>query len=404
MLWIPFNYFVDQLFMEIFILQTSILFSLIYLLIDSIKSIRNIPNLSHLSNLSKISFPMVSIILPARNEEKYIARCLDSLLTQDYPNYEIISIDDSSSDNTAKIIKQYGIKYNKVIYANTEPVPPGWSGKNWACYQGYIKSKGSLLLFTDADSIHSSSTVALAVKHLVSEKLDAITIIPKTLANDFWTKTTLPVLWTFSVVRFSPLKANNPKSDVGFFYGSFFLITRQTYESVGTHKSVSQEIAEDAELGRKVKEKGFKIKVIHGEKYVQALWSRNSLDLWHGLHRIMVPLYSRQKAKGLLMVITIFVILLLPLILQPLIFIIALYEKDTLKDLILLFLAGISILLIIINNVLQIRTNLCQSFVYSLLFPLSGLVILFAFLSSIIKWKQKDIINWRDRKYSIKSE
>ena len=248
-------------------------------------------------------FPLVSIILPARNEGKYIEKCLKSLLSQDYPNCEIIAINDSSSDKTGEIIKKYSINHSKVIYVETPPIPPGWTGKNWACYQGYLKSRGDLFLFTDADTTISSSTLLLAVNQLLSEKLDSLTAIPKTLANDFWTKVTLPILWTFSVVRFSAIKANNPGTRNGFFYGSFFIITRLAYEMVGTHKSVRDEIAEDAELGRKVKEQGYRVRVVHGEKYIQALWSRNPLDLWHSLVRIMIPLYHHQKKKAFMLMV-----------------------------------------------------------------------------------------------------
>ena len=97
---------------------------------------------------------MVSIVLPARNEEKYIEKCLDSLLKQDYSNYEIIVINDSSSDNTEEIIKRYRKSHSKIIYVNAQPKPKGWAGKNWACYQGYLHSKGDLFLFTDADTNH----------------------------------------------------------------------------------------------------------------------------------------------------------------------------------------------------------------------------------------------------------
>jgi len=346
----------------------------------------------------------VSINLPARNEEKYIEKCLESLLSQDYPNCEIITINDSSSDKTGEIIKKYSINHSKVIYVETPPIPHGWTGKNWACYQGYLKSRGDLFLFTDADSTISSSTLLLAVNQLLSEKLDSITAIPKTLANDFWTKVTLPILWTFSVVRFSAIKAYNPETRCGFFYGSFFIITRQAYEMVGTHKSVREEIAEDAELGRKVKEQGYRIRVIHGEKYVQALWSRNPLDLWHGLVRIMIPLYQNEKKKAFMLIVAPFILLILPLIILPSIIIIAGHEKDVFKGLTMSFLAIMSILLIVTNNILQLRYVLFQNLIYSLAFPLSGSFMLVAFLSSFVKLKQRHIINWRDRTYSIRME
>jgi len=96
--------------------------------------------------------PKVSIILPARNEEKFIEKCLNSLLNQDYDNYEIIAINDSSKDSTGNIIKKYSKKFPKVISVDAKPKPDGWIGKNWACIEGYKKASGDLLLFTDADT------------------------------------------------------------------------------------------------------------------------------------------------------------------------------------------------------------------------------------------------------------
>jgi len=93
--------------------------------------------------------PKVSIILPARNEEKFIGKCLDSLIKQDYDNYEIVTINDSSNDSTGDIIKKYSEKFPKVISVDAKPKPDGWMGKNWACIEGYKKASGDLLLFTD---------------------------------------------------------------------------------------------------------------------------------------------------------------------------------------------------------------------------------------------------------------
>ena len=395
-------YYSSTIFITLFILQGSILFTLIYFLIYSIKSIKKVPKLLPITNLQYISFPTISIILPARNEEKHIEKCLDSLIKQEYDNYEIVVINDSSSDNTNQIIKRFSITYNNITHINAQPKPEGWTGKNWACYQGYLQSKGDLFLFTDADTVHHPSAVSLAVTYLLSEKLDTFTAIPQTLANDFWTKSTLPLLWIFSVARFSALKANDPKTKVGYFFGSFFIITRKAYEIVGTHKSVRHEIVEDAELGRKVKEQGFRLKVVHGENYIKAVWARDSSSLWHGLRRIMIPLYKKEKLKAIMMVISTFVLILFPIIMLPLSVINTIDGKMETKSVIILFLSIMSILLIVINNVLQLKYSVLQNFSYCLGFPLSIPFIFVAFLSSIICADKKDIVKWRDRKYSFR--
>jgi glycosyltransferase involved in cell wall biosynthesis len=96
--------------------------------------------------------PKVSIILPARNEEEFLPKCLATLIDQDYSNYEIIVIDDSSEDLTPKIISKYAKQNSKIIPVSARPKPDGWMGKNWACMEGYQKATGELLLFTDADT------------------------------------------------------------------------------------------------------------------------------------------------------------------------------------------------------------------------------------------------------------
>ncbi len=400
--------FHNTILIILFIIQVIIFSSWIYFLIYTIKSLKGVPKL-FLKPYENIVFPKVSVILPARNEQKYIEKCLDSLLKQDYSNYEIVAINDSSSDRTGEIIQKYSTKNSKIIFINAEAKPEGWTGKNWACYQGYIKSTGQLFLFTDADTTHSSSTISLAVNNLLARELDALTAIPKILANDFWTKITLPVLWTLSISRYSALKANDPKTNVGYFFGSFFIITKKTYEAVGTHKAVKEEIVEDGALGRKVKEQGFKLRVVHGEDHIQAVWARSSSTLWHGLRRLMVPLYKREKIKASLMVVATFLLLIYSLIVLPFSITMALDEKDvnlTINnyslDLILLFLTIMSILLLIITNILQLKYTIFQNSLYSLSFPLAGSFVFIAFLSSIINSGKKDVINWRGRRYTIK--
>ena len=182
--------------------------------------------------------PKVSIILPARNEEKFIEKCLNSLLKQNYDNYEIIAINDSSNDSTGNIIKKYSKKFPKVIFVDAKPKPDGWIGKNWACMEGYKMASGDLLLFTDADTTHSSSVISLAVSHLLSLELDALTVIPRMLCLDHITKITLPMISTFLHTRFSALRVNDTSKKTGYFFGSFFIIKKFVYDSVGTHESV----------------------------------------------------------------------------------------------------------------------------------------------------------------------
>jgi len=107
-----------------------------------IETFTQTPYLDKFENTNETT-PKVSIILPARNEEKYLAKCLDSLIDQDYKNYEIIVIDDSSEDSTGKIIANYAKKNSKIIHVSAKSKPDGWMGKNWACMEGYKQATGN---------------------------------------------------------------------------------------------------------------------------------------------------------------------------------------------------------------------------------------------------------------------
>jgi glycosyltransferase involved in cell wall biosynthesis len=166
-------------------LTAGIFSTWIYLLFFMIKSLRQSPRLEKIKNI-KNNFPRVSIIVPARNEETYLRKCVDSLVNQDYPDFEIILVNDESSDKTLDIMNEYK-KTNSIIKVVNVNQPGGdWMGKKWACYQGYMKSNGNLLLFTDADSYHAENTMSLAVQNINHYRLDAITVMPRLICNDFF--------------------------------------------------------------------------------------------------------------------------------------------------------------------------------------------------------------------------
>jgi chlorobactene glucosyltransferase len=343
--------------------------------------------------------PRLSVILPARNEENYIARCLDSLLAQDYANFEIIAINDSSTDRTGEIIKEYAIKDSRVVSINAPPKPEGWAGKNWACHEGYLQAKGDVLLFTDADTQHAPSTMSLAVGQLVSENLDALTAVPKLICNDFWTKITLPGLATFLHTRFSPLRVNDPNTRTGYFFGSFFIITRSTYEAVGTHRGVRQELVEDGALGGKVKEGRFRMKMVRGESQIEAVWARDLSTLWHGLRRLMVSVYYQNRSGAYMMAVAVLFIMFVPFALLP--YLPAATLANNISFQILLGLQLGAIALIVATTAVQCWLGVSENPAYALASPLSGALISFGFLSAIAVARKRGAVSWRDRQYTI---
>lgn len=369
----------------------------VFLLKSMIASFRETPSLDRFAS-KECGTPKVSIILPARNEEGFIEKCLDSLIDQDYENYEIIAIDDSSEDSTGKIIAEYSKNSPKIVHVDARPKPDGWMGKNWACMEGVRAAKGELLLFTDSDTRHSRSVITLAVSHLMSLGLDALTVIPKMNCLDSWTKITLPVLSTFLHTRFSALRVNDPKKKTGYFFGSFFIIRRTVYEKVGMHEGVKGEIIEDGALGKKVKESGFKMRMVHGDHLIDAVWARDWPTLWHALKRLMIPLYLQNGKVAAGVFCAVLFLLFMPY--AFLAYSSALFShSESFQALFAASLASSGLLYtagILDARELKIKPK------YALCGPVGSLIVVVGFLFGLIHAKSNASVSWRGRAYSMR--
>ena len=370
----------------------------IFLLKSMTNSFRLTPYLDEFENTSKL-LPKVSIILPARNEEKFISKCLESLIEQDYKNYEIIVIDDSSEDNTRKIILDYAQKYPKIIPVFARPKPEGWMGKNWACMEGYKKATGELLLFTDADTKHSQKVISLAVGHLISFNLDALSAIPKMITFDFWTRITLPMISTFLHSRFSALNVNNPAKKTGYFFGSFFIMKKKTYETVGMHEGVKQEIIEDGALGKKVKGSGFKMKLVRGDHIIDAVWARDKNTLWNALKRLMIPLFLQS---GKIAIGSFFAVVFLLFVPFPILAVSSILPDETFSSKILLVASFVASILIYTGAIIEVKMGLHLRLIHALFAPLGSLVVVLGFLSGLLQAKRSESVTWRGRRYSMR--
>jgi chlorobactene glucosyltransferase len=361
-------------------------------------SISKSPKLEWTARYRIKSKPKVSIIVPARNEEETILICLQSLLSQDYDNYEVIAIDDSSTDKTPSIISELSEKNHRLIAVKAPSIPEDWIGKNWACFQGYQKSSGEILLFTDADTVHKTDSLSSAVNTMIHGQLDALTLVPKLICYDIITKFTLPVLSIFLHSRYSPLRVNNPKNKIGYFFGSFYLISKKNYEKIGTHEKVRQELVEDGALGRRVKEQKMKLRLVRGENYVEALWARDPSSLWQALRRIIIPLHLQKKKSAMMVTAFIFFILLEPFLILPFTL---LYFGRSLLDGLLLTINLVTIFLLLTCSVVQSHFGLLQKSIYGLGFVLGCTVITLCFLISAFDSKRNKVVKWRDRSYFI---
>ena len=350
-------------------------------------------------DLKKHQHPKVSIIVPARNEEKLISKCLDTLLEQDYENYEIIAIDDSSEDATGEIIKKYSKENSKIIHVRAREKPTDWMGKNWACMEGYNKATGELLVFTDSDTKYSSNVISLAVSHLLSMNLDALTVMPKMLCFDNWTRITLPMLSTFLHTRFSALRVNDSSKKTGYFFGSFFIIKKSVYKAVGTHEGVKHEIIEDGALGKKVKESGYKMRMVRGEHLLEAVWARSRQTLWNGLKRLMVPLFLQGKGIATGIFVAVLFLLFMPF---PFLGYALVGFNGSESFLMLLISSIIASGLIYLAGFVDATKGLQLRKIYSIFAPIGSFIVVSGFFAGMIQANSKNAVSWRGRNYSMK--
>ena len=237
----------------------------------------------------------------------------------------------------------------------------------------------------------------------MAQKLKALTVVPRLMCNEIWTRITVPMLSIFLHTRFSALRVNDPNTTIGYFFGSFFLITRQTYEKIGTHESVKQELIEDGALGSKVKRGKFEMKMFRGESEIQAVWARDMKTLWNGLRRLVIPMYCQHKNQTILLTVALFFLLIEPLIILPysVFLIFNAYNLENLLFFILILSNLGTIILIIITDAVQLKFGIREKLIYAFASPVGGAVISASFISSNLDANKRNAVDWHGREYTV---
>jgi chlorobactene glucosyltransferase len=238
--------------------------------------------------------PLVSVIIPARNESRTIATVVTSLLASSYRNLEVIVVDDRSTDDTAAQVARLGAEDAaheshdpRLVLVHGAELPAGWYGKPWACVQGFRVARGDVLLFTDADTRHDAMLLPHAIGALAAGKGSLITVAPHQRCVTFWERTVMPQIWALLGFRFHPQVVNRARHarDV-IANGQFILMRRRDYEAIGTHASVRDAVAEDLALAQRCRGAGMRIwfgfartlmetRMYHGLGHLVEGWSKN---------------------------------------------------------------------------------------------------------------------------------
>ena len=227
--------------------------------------------------------PFVSILVPARNEEANIANCVNSLRLQDYPHFEVLVLDDESTDRTGEIVATIAGEDPHVHLRHGAPLPEGWAGKPHACHQLSLAARGDYLLFTDADTIHAPHMLSTVLPIAQHSGASLVSGFPHQVVETLPEKAAIPVVYfmLLAVLPLSIARLRNyrPRS---FINGQFILFPRSEYERIGGHESVKARIMEDMLLGFEVKRKGGRQVTLNLSPVVSCRMYRNRTSLWEG--------------------------------------------------------------------------------------------------------------------------
>jgi chlorobactene glucosyltransferase len=341
--------------------------------------------------------PKVSVVVPARNEEKYIQRCVNSLLAQNYGDLEILVIDDNSSDRTTDIL-------NTVINDNVKVVavkdlPSGWARKAWACQVGFGHSTGEIILFTDADTNYFDKDAILnSVTEMEASSAKVVTGMPLLELRDFYSKMVMPLLNLF-IESFTGLT----KTYEDKIIGSFFLVRREVLTSIGGFNKVKNSFQEDTDIGIEIKKLNLKVRRIKLNNMVSAIWSRDYNTLQHGIRRIIAYDVQRKKKGLMLQCLLLFTVVLIPYILLLYNGIIYWNYSSPIRFTLLLWNLTLCIIptlgYLIVNRVRHKTQTL-----YSLMALPASCLLLFSFITNLASFttlRSKKEIVWKGVKYYV---
>jgi chlorobactene glucosyltransferase len=335
--------------------------------------------------------PLLSVLVPARNEENNIERCLRSLFAQDYPQLHIVVVDDASTDQTPVILERLAKEDKRLEVLQGRPLPKGWTGKNNALVHGLSKVKGEFVLFLDADVVLQPGAISAAFAAMRQYNAAFLTLWPRQEVKTFWEKAVQPVIVAMNIALSTLQRLYMPPFPEALSaWGPFILVERSAYEKIGGHEAIAGEIAEDYVLYLNFRKAGFRTVMLDGTAFVSVRMYDSLGGIWEGWSKNLFPGLLRSYVLTLLAATGIFFFTVSPFI---------------------LLLAGMSegrawlvgpslaliVLLVIIGYLMRSHTSLKQSWLA--VNPLGGLVFIGTLLNSALRHTLGTGVTWKGRQY-----
>tara|TARA_B100000949_G_C14288239_1_gene455573 strand:+ start:851 stop:1996 length:1146 start_codon:yes stop_codon:yes gene_type:complete len=351
-------------------------------------------------NIDKLSLdenplhnPLISIIIPARNEKLNILRCLESIKKQTYSNFEVIVVDDNSTDDTYHIANQFCQNDDRFSLLKLNNDDKTWVGKNRACHEGSKISNGSLLLFIDADTEHQTHSIKSSLSYMQNSNLDVFTMFPQLTCSDFWGKLILPILISMINILYSPLLLNSKSTSIAYLIGGFILIKKQIYDDIGGHESIKSSFVEDKSLGERLKKSGYNLKLIRSGNFVTTYSNTGFTNNIDAIQRATSASFIESHLfLGLTSIFLAFIGLVLPYFL--IFFITSLEISYSVLILLTITFMGISYLIEF--------ADINHSKLYILFQPITNLIFFYCMILSVFKIYSNSSFVWRGRAYTKK--
>ncbi len=366
---------------------------LFFILINLILNLRYLKTPAVDSKIPK-NAPTVSILIPARNEEGKIAKCLETLCKQDYPYFEILVLDDNSTDSTAVIVKRLADINKRLRLIQGAPLAAGWSGKNYACYQLAKEAKGDWLLFVDADTIHAPHMLRGVMALALELRTSLLSGFPRQIAETQVMKLFTPT-WYFILMAWCPLWfiQNSKRNMPSIAIGQFMLFSKQEYWRIGGHESVKSKVLEDIWLGIEVNKHGGKHIAIDLSDVVFCKMYDDFKGIWHGLTRSVYAVAEISLIGLIFLIFFAFICYLIPF--YSLWHVYSAASGNILLTAIIIF----QIATIYLMRRLSDRRFDNNSIVSVILHPVGILFLVFVVFNAVVRKIAGTGISWKERLY-----
>ena len=338
--------------------------------------------------------PLISILIPARNEEDNIKRCINSLLKQDYDNLEILVLDDGSIDKTAEIVNELIKKDARIRLYFGKPLARGWLGKSYACQQLAGHAKGQYLLFVDADTLHFPTSVSSAIACLLKYKVDALSVFAKQIMVTLPERMVIP-FGNFMIMGFMPLALIRRSRRALFCtaIGQYMLFKKDIYKAIGGHESVKGEILEDVIISKQVKRCGYKFMIFDGRSNLYCRMYHNFSEVVSGYSKVLFSSFDYSIMMMSTAIVVIAAIYLMPFVMLPLSMIFD-WQQIYVNIMILQI-----IFILVTRIILSIRFGMKA--VDMLLYPLSVIYLLSMAVNSVLQYRFNIGVCWKGRTYNV---